>query len=141
MGPLTVARLACSFPGVKVCLPLQLVLPTLAAVLQVACITTDTGTSTGTTADGGAATAAGKACVDTADAFAKAQVRCGANDYAAAKAAVIRDLANGDCETVTIRNETELRTGCFPALASIRCANLANQQFPPSCAGQIVREK
>ncbi len=149
MGPLTVARLACSFPGVKVCLPLQLVLPTLAAVLQVACITTDTGTSssstssgsTGTTADGGAATAAGKACVDTADAFAKAQVRCGATDYAAAKAAVIRDLANGDCETVTIRNETELRTGCFPALASIRCANLANQQFPPSCAGQIVREK
>jgi hypothetical protein len=129
-------------------IPLQLVLPTLGAVLQVACITTDTtGTSSSTSSssggatDSGVATAAGKACVDTADAFAKAQVRCGATDYAAAKAAVIRDLANGDCDTVTIRNETELRTGCFPALASLSCANLANQQFPPSCAGQIVREK
>lgn len=126
----------------------RLLLPTLGALLQVACIETQgTGSassasgSTGTTTDSGVATAAGKACVDTADAFAKAQVRCGASDYAAAKAAVIRDLANGDCDTVTIRNETELRTGCFPALASIRCADLANQQFPPSCAGQIVREK
>ena len=124
---------------------LKLALPTLAAALQVACITTEpTSTSsgsTGTSADSGAATAAGRACVDTADAFAKAQVRCGATDYAGAKAAVIRDLAGGDCDTITIRNETELRTGCFPALASIRCADLANQRFPPSCAGQIVREK
>ena len=127
----------------------RLLLPTLGALLQVACIETQgTGTSsstssgsTGTTTDSGVATVAGKACVDTADAFAKAQVRCGATDYAAAKAAVIRDLANGDCDTVTIRNETELRKGCFPALASIRCADLTNQQFPPSCAGQIVREK
>jgi len=124
---------------------LKLALPSLAGALQVACITTEpTGTSsgsTGTSVDSGAATAAGKACVDTADAFAKAQVRCGATDYARAKAAVIRDLANGDCDTITIRNETELRTGCFPALASIRCADLANRQFPPSCAGQIIREK
>ena len=130
--------------------PLQLVLPTIGAVLQVACITTDgTGTSsstssgsTGTAAtDSGVATAAGKACVDTADAFAKAQVRCGATDYAAAKASVIRDLANGDCDSVTILNEAQLRANCLPALATISCAALANQQFPPACAGQIIREK
>ena len=133
-------------------IPLQLVLPTIGAVLQVACITTDgTGTSsssstssgsTGTAAtDSGVATAAGKACVDTADAFAKAQVRCGATDYAAAKAAVIRDLANGDCDSVTILDEAQLRARCLPALATISCADLANQQFPPACAGQIIRAK
>ena len=131
-------------------IPLQLVLPALGAVLQVACITTDgSGTSsstssgsTGTAAtDSGVATAAGKACIDTADAFAKAQVRCGATDYAAAKAAVIRDLANGDCDSVTILDEAQLRRNCLPALATISCTALANQQFPPACAGQIIREK
>lgn len=127
----------------------KLLVPTLGAVLQVACIdaqntsssSASSSGSTGTTADGGGSTPAGKACLDTADAFAKAQVRCGATDYAAARAAVIRDLANGDCESVTIRNEAELRTGCLPALATLSCANLTNQQFPPACAGQIVREK
>lgn len=131
-------------------IPLQLVLPTIGAVLQVACIDDGTGRSssstssgsTGTAAtDSGVATAAGRACVDTADAFAKAQVRCGATDYAAAKAAVIRDLANGDCDSVSILNEAQLRASCLPALAVIRCADLANQQFPPACAGQIIREK
>jgi hypothetical protein len=126
----------------------KLVVPVLGAVLQVACVdaqstssSTSSGTS-GTSADAGkAATPAGQACLDTADAFAKAQVRCGATDFDAAKAAVIRDLANGDCESVTIRNERELRTGCLPALASISCANLANQRFPPACAEQIIRSK
>jgi len=142
------ARPACSFSS-AMRIPLKLVFPTLGAILQVACIdaqntsssSASSGGATDAAADGGGATAAGKACLDTADAFAKAQVRCGATDYAAAKAAVIRDLANGDCESVTIRNEAELRSGCLPALATVSCANLANQQFPPACAGQIVREK
>jgi hypothetical protein len=143
------ARHACSFHA-AMRLPVKLFvssLPALAALLQVGCIdaqntsSSSASSSSGATADGGAATAAGKACLDTADAFAKAQVRCGAIDYAAARAAVIRDLANGDCESVTIRKESELRAGCLPALATLSCANLANQRFPPACAEQIVRAK
>ncbi|CAN5731428.1 hypothetical protein BH11MYX4_BH11MYX4_60100 [soil metagenome] len=130
-------------------IPTKLLFPTLGAILQVACIdaqntsssSASSSGSTGTAAEGGAATAAGQACLDTADAFAKAQVRCGAPDYATARAAVIRDLANGDCESVTIRNESELRRGCLPALGTISCADLTNQRFPPACAEQIVRLK
>jgi hypothetical protein len=117
-------------------------------MLQVACIDDGTGKSSGntasstggTTGDGGTTTPAGQACLDTADAFAKAAQRCGA-DYTAQRNATIRDLANGDCESVTIRNEQELRTLCFPSLASISCADLANQRFAPSCAEQIIRTK
>lgn len=130
-------------------LPLRLLLPTLGAILQVACIDDGTGTSTSsssgsTAADGGDAstsTAAGRACLDTADAFAKAQVRCSGGDLAAARSAFIRTLANGDCETVTIRNERELRTGCLPVLATIACEALTNGRLPPPCAGQILSEK
>jgi len=130
-------------------LPLRLLFPTLGAIFQVACIDDGTGTGTrsssgSTAADGGNAstsTAAGRACLDTADAFAKAQVRCSGGDLTAARTAFIRTLANGDCETVTIRNERELRTGCIPVLATISCDALTNQRFPPACAGQIVSEK
>lgn len=136
-------------------IPLRLLLAThlsLLALVPTACLPQDgTGTSasssgggsSGTSdaaADGGAATAAGKACLDTVDAFAKAQQRCG-GDYTAGRNAALRDLANGDCESVTIRNERELRAQCLPSLASISCADLANQRFAPSCAEQIVRTK
>jgi hypothetical protein len=85
-------------------------------------------------------TSAGKACLDTATAYATAAKRCG-GDYDAERAAFIRDLANGDCDAVSIRNETELRSGCIPAFASISCFDLKQQQFPPACAEQIIRDK
>jgi hypothetical protein len=145
---LTVVRSACSFCG-PMRMPLRLLFPALVALLQLGCAPQDgtgssgsSGSSSGTSGggDSGATTLAGKACLDTADAFAKAQARCG-GDYTAARNATIRDLANGDCDSVTIRNETELRTKCFPALASISCADLVNQRFSPSCAEQIIRSK
>lgn len=127
---------------------LRLVLPWVGALLLSSCAPQDgTGTTSssssgtsGTAADSGAKTPAGQACLDTADAFAKAQQRCGA-DYTASRNSVIRDLANGDCETVTIRNERELRTQCLPSLARISCGDLQNQRVDPSCAEQIIRSK
>jgi hypothetical protein len=130
-------------------IPLRLLLPTVGAILQVACIDDGTGktsssssssSSSSGASDSGATTAAGQACLDTADAFAKAAQRCGA-DYTAQRNATIRDLANGDCESVTIRNEAELRGLCFASLARISCADLTNQRFAPSCAEQIIRTK
>lgn len=121
------------------------------AVTLIACLPLDnTGTSSGsasssggTTADageGGANTTAGLACLDTATAFATAAKRCG-GDYDAERAAFIRDLASGDCNLVSIRNEAELRSQCIPSFSTISCANLTNQRFAPSCAEQIIRSK
>jgi hypothetical protein len=102
------------------------------------------GGTSGSTGDGGSSdaghTAAGKACLDTATAFATAAKRCG-GDYDAERAAFIRDLANGDCDAVSIRNETELRSGCIPSFARISCSDLMQQRFAPSCAEQIIRSK
>ena len=97
------------------------------------------GGSSADAGDGGS-TLAAKACNDTATAFATAAQRCG-GDYASERTAFIRDLANGDCESVSIRNEAELRSLCFPSLMVISCADLANQRFAPSCAEQIIRSK
>jgi hypothetical protein len=124
---------------------MRLLLPVFSVLLLAGCEdisnTSSSSSSGGSVADAGGdgakVTASARACLDTADTFAKAQARCGA-DYEASRKAVIRDLANGDCDTVSIRNETELRTQCFPSLATISCADLKNQRFAPSCAGQIV---
>jgi hypothetical protein len=98
------------------------------------------GTSGTADADSGAKTPAGQACLDTADAFAAAEKRCG-SDYTTARNNLIRDLANGDCESVSIRNVAELRAQCFPSLARISCSDLQNQRVDPSCAEQIMRTK
>lgn len=127
---------------------LRPVLPILGALLLSSCAPQDgtgktsassSGTS-GTAADSGAKTPAGQACLDTADAFARAKQRCG-GDYTAERNNLIRDLANGDCESVTIRNERELRTQCFASLTRISCSDLQNQRVDPSCAEQIIRSK
>ena len=155
---LTLARRACSLscamrmPASPVAVAL-LAGPVLALAL-IACLPLDntgtsggsassTGGSSGTTADGGeggTTTTAGLACLDTATAFATAAKRCG-GDSDAERAAFIRDLANGDCNLVSIRNETELRSQCIPSFRTISCADLTNQRFAPSCAEQIIRSK
>jgi hypothetical protein len=126
--------------------------PALASAL-VACLPLDntgsssgsassSGGSSGSTSDGGdgGGTTAGKACLDTATAYATAAQRCGGN-YDAERTAFINDLANGDCNSVSIRNETELRSQCIPSFSTISCADLTNQRFAPSCAEQIIRSK
>lgn len=124
---------------------------TFAALGILGCIpTTDqtsssggTSASSGGTADSGAdggVSAAGQACLDTADAYAAAAMRCG-GDPVAERKAFINDLANGDCDSVSIRNEAELRSGCIPSFTTIGCDDLKNQRFAPSCAEQIIRSK
>lgn len=96
--------------------------------------------STGGSADGGTGvTAAGQACLDTATALANAEVRCGQGDFAAQKVAAINALAGGDCNAVTIRSESQLRSMCIPSLGVIGCSDLLNGRLDPSCAEQIVR--
>lgn len=146
--PLTLAASACSLSGAMRTLLTPLGFATFAALGILGCLpTTDqTGSSGGTsggTADSGAdgsVSRAGQACLDTADAYAAAAMRCG-GDQAAERKAFIDDLANGDCNSVSIRNEAELRSGCIPSFTTIGCADLMNQRFAPSCAEQIIRSK
>lgn len=101
--------------------------------------TTEGACTSASVSDAGAgATLFGRACLDTALAFAQAAQRCGGN-CEAERTAVIRELAGGDCNSVSIRNEAELRTRCFPSLTRISCEALKNQRFDPSCAGQIIK--
>jgi len=102
-----------------------------------------TASSSGGTADSGAdgsVTAAGQACLDTADAYAAAAMRCG-GDPVAEKKSFINNLANGDCNAVAIRDEAQLRSGCIPSFSTISCDDLTNQRFDPTCAEQIIRSK
>lgn len=126
-----------------------LTLATFAALAILGCIEQPgTGTSGGSSssssgssdADGGATTAAGKACLDLAAAIATAAQRCG-GDYDAERTAFIRNLAGGDCDSVTIRNESELRSLCLPSFSRISCADLTNARFVPGCAEQIIRNR
>jgi hypothetical protein len=127
-------------------------LATFAALGILGCIpTTDqtssssgtTASSSGGTADSGAeggVSAAGQACLDTAAAFAAAAMRCG-GDPVAEKKSFIDNLANGDCNSVAIRDEAQLRSGCIPSFARISCDDLTNQRFDPTCAEQLIRSK
>jgi hypothetical protein len=115
-----------------------------------ACLPLDnTGSSSGSASSSGAApvdggeagtTTAGIACQDMATAFATAAQRCGGN-YAAERTAFISDFANGDCNSVSIRNEAELRSGCIPSFSVIACDAFSNQRFDPTCAEQLIRSK
>jgi hypothetical protein len=98
------------------------------------------GSRSGSSSSDAGATTAGKACLDTADAFATAAKRCGSS-YDAEYAAFVRELAGGDCNSVSIRNESELRTRCFPSLQRITCDALVNQRFDPTCAEQVIRTR
>jgi len=153
---LTLAPIACSLSGAmsilvrRVGLSRPFSLAAFSALCLIGCLPQegDTGSSgssgssssgsSGSSSSDGGVTVAGQACLDTAAAFATAAKRCGGN-YDAERAAFIRDLARGDCNAVTIRNETELRTMCFPAIAKISCTDLKEQRLAPSCAEQIIR--
>lgn len=108
----------------------------------------DDGTSGGTSGSSGAGAAdggdsgltrAGQACNDLATAYATAAKRCG-GDYDSERTAFIRDLANGDCNSVSIRSYSELAK-CIPTFGSISCSDLKEQRFAPDCAEQIVRSR
>jgi hypothetical protein len=84
------------------------------------------------------ASATRQACLDTADAVAKAAVRCGAGGYQANYNAFVKAAANGDCGNVTaVRDEASLRATCIPSFSTISCADLAAGNLDPTCKAQL----
>lgn len=82
-----------------------------------------------------------QACLDTADAVAKAGARCG-QDYETNRRAFIQVAAGGDCENiVAVRDEASLRGACFESLEKASCDDLVNSKLDPSCRGQLEREE
>src|SRR5262245_34410450 len=90
-----------------------------------------TSSSTGTGSSGGGGSSAGgssgasdgptQACLDTADAVAKAAQRCG-QDYKANYDAFIQTGAGGQCSNIVqIRDEPTLRNTCLPSMIKIPC--------------------
>lgn len=118
---------------------------TTLALLLTACITNGGGGGTGTgatpdaSADSGAkpAKAPVQACLDLADAVAKAAQRCG-QDYQANYTAFVQNAANGNCTNiVAVRDEASLRAVCLPKFATITCADLLAGKIDASCVGQL----
>ena len=86
-----------------------------------------------------------QACLDAAEAAAKAGARCGF-DKGATYANFIREAAGGSCANVTgIRDEDALRKQCFLWLASTSCRNIDGygQRWDggsdESCQHQLIR--
>lgn len=106
-----------------------LALPVLAVLAS--CSSWDTGSASGYEAE--------RACLDTLEAFARAEERCGA-EYETAYDDLLAKNANGDCKNVrTIRDEASLRKTCIPFLKTQTCADLENGVLDPSCAAQLER--
>lgn len=79
------------------------------------------------------------ACLDSADAFAKAAARCGL-DYAEERDGFIRAAANGDCANIVmVRDEKALRNTCIPSLSTISCDDLLAINLDPTCRSQLLR--
>lgn len=97
---------------------------------------TSSSSSGSTTGDAGTTTSA-KACDDTATALANAQVRCGDGDFAALKSTAISQLAGGNCNNVSVRDQTQLYSGCIPSFSTISCDDLENGRLDPTCAEQF----
>ena len=96
-----------------------------------ACSSWDTGTDKGNGAE--------LACLDTIEAFARANERCGA-EYKPTYDRLLMTNANGDCKNVsTIRDEAALRKTCLPFMQTQSCADLHDGLVDPSCAAQLQR--
>ena len=101
------------------------------AVVAVAC----------SSSTGGGTTAPQQACLDLADAVAKAAVRCNLGDYQSNYNAFIQAAANGNCANITsVRDMTSLRGTCIPSFGTISCAALQAAMLDPSCSQQLIRQ-
>ena len=100
------------------------------------------------TPDGGAASnpAAEKACLDTADAVAKASQRCGCTvdagaancDYKTNYDSFIKNAVGGNCaNTRRVRDETSLRSKCLPSLATVSCPDFLAKRIDATCIDQL----
>jgi len=87
----------------------------------------------------GDATPEEQACLDMAEAVAKAAERCG-EDYQANYDAFIELGTGGSCSNITsVRDETALRQTCIPSLGTIECSALLAGTIDASCQAQLVR--
>ena len=77
-----------------------------------------------------------EACLDFADALAKAAQRCRASSYQVSYDKYAREL----CGTaVGIRDETSLRAECIPSLGELECSRVLAGDLDGSCRSQIQR--
>ncbi len=104
---------------------------TLAVATTAACSSWETGTPTGREGE--------RACLDTVEALARAAERCGL-EYQRAYDRALADVAAGDCKNVaTIRDESQLRSVCLPALSTEDCRKVEANDHDPSCSKQLQR--
>jgi hypothetical protein len=102
------------------------------ALALTACSSWDTGSDSGRGPE--------QACLDTIEAFARAEERCG-GEYKTSYDALLQRNANGDCKNVrTIRDEAALRKTCLPFMQTQSCKDLHDGLVDPSCAVQLQRD-
>src|SRR5262245_42159537 len=116
----------------------KLVFALAVPALVLACSSSSNGTGD-TAPTGGPA----KACTDTADAVAKAAVRCSNGNQAAYKPnydQFVQAGAGGDCNNITsVRDEASLRGTCIPSFDTVPCADLQAGKIDASCKSQLIR--
>lgn len=96
-------------------------------------------TTSGGTGSGGAANSnkPTQACLDTAEALARAAERCGGT-YKTEYDTAVKGL---DCTNVVqVRDETSLRGTCIPSLGQVACEDLLSGKIDASCKSQLLRK-
>jgi hypothetical protein len=109
---------------------MRMTLVLVGGLFTLACSTTNSGNVSGPQ----------QACMDTADAVAKAAQRCG-QDYQQNYDAFVRTAANGDCANIVqVRDEGALRGTCIPSLSTVACPDLLSANIDATCKGQLLRK-
>ena len=102
-----------------------------AAPVLAACSSWNTGSDKGNGAE--------LACLDTIEAFARANERCGA-EYKLTYDVLLMSNASGDCKNVrSIRDENALRSTCIPFVKSQSCHDFTAGVLDPTCTEQLQR--
>jgi len=101
------------------------------ALAAAACSSWDTGTPSDRAGE--------RACLDTVEALARASARCGL-EYERSYDRALAAVAAGDCKNVaSVRDESQLRSVCLPALAREDCKKVEANEHDPSCSKQLQR--
>jgi hypothetical protein len=78
-----------------------------------------------------------QACEDTADAIAKAAVRCNLGKYPEVFGQFVFDI--GGCENVVaVRDVDALYDDCLPTIEKLSCPELQGNALPESCKEQLL---
>jgi hypothetical protein len=78
-----------------------------------------------------------QACEDTADALARAAVRCDLGKYPEVFGQFVSDV--GGCERViAVRDVDALYDDCFPGIEKLSCPQFQGGELPESCKEQLL---